>query len=224
MKSFKKFKGEQIPDLGQYVRDYIKENVGNTIYIGCDSDPKGKKRGNRKRGLIPYATTVAFYDEERKSGVHYIFDREYEPRPKVKFIKTGNKARDKELSRKALTGSIFQRIWLEVEKAEAVGEYFEKELAGYYRRKSPEELIKMGYSPHQNKLVCIDLDINPVPGWTPYQLELIRIGESPGIPKNRSNIVYDAARSYLVGKGYRVRFKPDSWASSCSADLICKRG
>jgi len=215
---FKKFGGDVINDLGKYVREYLEINPDETIYIGCDSDVR---RNGRK---VMYADVVAFYDNDRNNGVHYIFNRELVRGNQIKIKKTGNKAEDKKMHRKALTSAIFQRIWEEVERLEKLGEYFERELEGHYKRKTPEELVKMGYGPHQTKLVDLDLDINPSAGWTPYQLELIRMGKEPGIPKNRSHIVYDAAKSYLEGKGYRVRFKPHSWASKCCADLICKGG
>jgi len=217
-RKFKKFGGEIIPDLGKYVREHLGKFPGETIYIGCDSDVR--RRGRK----IMYADVVAFYDNERHDGVHYVFDRKLIPGFKVNYKKTGNKTKDKEANRRALTGAIFQRIWHEVERLQAVGEYFEKELEGVYKRKTSEELIKMGYGAHQNKLVDIDIDINPNPGWTPYQLELIKMGKEPGIPKNRSNIVYKAAKAQLEGMGYRVRFKPGSWAAKCCADLICKGG
>lgn len=217
-RKFKKFGGEIVTDLGQYVREHLERFPGETVYIGCDSDVR---RNGRK---IMYADIIAFYDKERRGGVHYIFERELIKGTQVKYKKTGKKDEDKRKQRKALTSSIFQRIWREVERLEALGEYFEKELEGVYPRKSPEELVALGYGAHQNKLVDLDVDVNPNPGWSPYQIQLIKMGKEPGIPKNRSNIVYDAAKSYLEGKGYRVRFKPESWASKCAADMICKGG
>ena len=217
-REFKKFGGEVITDLGEYVRKHMEKFPGETIYVGCDSDVR---RNGRK---IMYADVVAFYDNDRNDGVHYIFDRELVQVNRVKSIKTGNKVKDKEIHRKNLTDSIFMRIWHEVERLEAIGEYFERELEGVYKRKTSDELLKLGYGVHQTKLVDLDIDINPNPGWTSYQLELIRMGKEPGIPKNRSNIVYKAAKAQLEGMGYRVRFKPHSWAAKCCADLICKGG
>ncbi len=217
-RKFKKFGGEVITDLGKYVREHLEKFPGETIYVGCDSDVR---RNGRK---VMYADVIAFYDNDKNDGVHYIFDRELVPGNQVRTVKTGNKAKDKEAHRRALTDAIFMRIWREVERLQAIGEYFEKELDGFYDRKTPEELLKMGYGVHQNKLVDIDIDINPNPGWTPYQMELIRMGKEPGIPKNRSYIVYKAAKAQLEGMGYRVRFKPHSWAAKCCADLICKGG
>jgi len=217
-RKFKKFGGEIITDLGEYVREHIKEFPGETIYVGCDSDVR---RNGRK---VMYADIVAFYDHERKDGVHYIFDRELVPGFVVKFTKTGDKTKDKAQYRKNLTSAIFQRIWAEVERLEAIGEYLEVELEGHYKRMTPEEAVAKGYKSNQTKLVDLDIDINPVAGWSPYQMELIREGKSPGIPKHRSHIVYKAAKAHLEGLGYRVRFKPNSWAAKCAADMICKGG
>lgn len=217
-RKFKKFGGEIITNLGKYAREHLEEFPNETIYIGCDSDVR---RNGRK---VMYADVIAFYNDDIKAGVHYIFNRELMDGFQVKKVKTGNDVEDKKSHRKALTSSIFQRIWGEVVRLEEIGEFFEKELDGIYPRKTPDELTKLGYGVHQNKLVDLDIDINPNPGWTSYQMELIRMGKEPGIPKNRSFIVYDAARAYLEGKGYRVRFKPKSWAATCAADMICKGG
>jgi predicted RNase H-related nuclease YkuK (DUF458 family) len=217
-RKFKKFGGEIITDLGEYVRNHIEKFPGETVYIGCDSDVR---RNGRK---IMYADVVAFYDNNRNDGVHYVFNRELLTGNQVKSNKTGNKTRDKELHRKNLTSSIFQRIWHETERLYELGEYFEKELEGKYKRMTPEEAVAKGYKSNQIKLVDIDIDINPVAGWTSWQQELIRMDKSPGIPKNRSHIVYAAAKAHLEGNGYRVRFKPHSWAATCAADIICKGG
>lgn len=217
-RKFKKFGGEIVKDLGQYAREHLEKNPGETIYVGCDSDVR--KNGRK----VMYADVIAFYNNDLRAGVHYVFNRELLEGFPIKITKTGNSVEDRKTQRKALTSSIFQRIWGEVQRLEEVAEYFERELEGVYVRKTPEELVKLGYGAHQSKLVDIDIDINPNPGWSSYQIELIKMGKEPGIPKNRSYIVYDAAKSYLEGKGYRVRFKPHSWAASCAADMICKGG
>jgi len=218
-REFKKFGGEIIKDLGQYVREHMETFPDETIYVGCDSD---SRRNGRK---IMYADVIAFYDHDKRAGVHYIFNRESLPGNPVKVKKTGNKAIDKKAIKKALSSTIFQKIWLEVERLKEIGYYFEKELDGIYPRKSPEELVEMGFKSHQNKLVDLDVDINPIPGWTPSQFNLIDAGLDPGLPQNRSNIVYEAAKAFLEGEhGFRVRYKPNSWASKCAADMICKGG
>ena len=72
MESFKKFGGEIIPDLGEYVRDYISKYPDVKVFVGCDSE--------QYRNHTQYAVVVVLYHE--KNGGHYIFYRE-----KVKKIK-----------------------------------------------------------------------------------------------------------------------------------------
>ena len=43
-RKFKKFGGEVITDLGQYVREHIAKFPGETIYVGCDSDVRRNGR------------------------------------------------------------------------------------------------------------------------------------------------------------------------------------
>lgn len=179
---FKKFGGEQIPDVGQYIRDYLKVYPQTSVYVGTDSVSK--------RGKVSYATVIALYDEIRKDGVHYIFKR------------------DKEIGKL----DVFSRMWREVEKSLEVGEYLEIELEGHLKRCSIEDLMVMRnpaggyYSVNQNKLVTIDIDISPTSGGG----------------KNKSYVAYDAAKSTVIGYGFRERFKPHCWAANCCADLVAK--
>ena len=207
---FKKFGGDYIGDLGEYVRAYLKANPGVKIYVGCDSEPKSRS--------ATYAIVVAFYNPEIKKGVHYVICKDSIPKPTMKKWKTLSK----EEKKKQMSGYIFNRIWAEVEMVAEIGEYLEKELVGYYKSMSPEEAIAAGYGSHQTKLVDLDVDINPDPGWGKHQKVLAEMGLEPGIPPNRSNIVYGAAKSYLEGFGYRVRFKPLSVFASCAADFVSK--
>jgi len=55
----------------------------------------------------------------------------------------------------------------------------------------------------QREEIVIDIDVNP--------------NEHEG-----SNVVFNASVGYIKGIGFGVRAKPDSWAASCSADLLCK--
>jgi uncharacterized protein len=165
MKDFKKFGGAIIADLGEYIREYIKEH-GNSlngirIYVGCDSEHNGNK--------TRYATVVLIY--HIGAGAHFIFKNESVPKVKDMYMK----------------------LWGEVERAFTLGEYLETELEGSYKRLVPNE-----------KLVDIDLDLNPNPRW-------------------RSNIAYDSGMGFIRSAGYRVRGKPSAWAASCAADLVCRK-
>lgn len=115
---------------------------------------------------------------------------------------------------------LFSRMWREVEKSVEVADYLEVELEGHLKRYSIEDLMVLKnpaggyYKMNQTKLVMIDVDINAEPG--PDK-------------ENRSNIAYSAAKGFLVGLGYRTRFKNERvgcvpWAANCAADTICNGG
>ena len=98
---------------------------------------------------------------------------------------------------------------------------------GYREDAEKAELKKKGLSSHQDKLVNLDVDINPDPGLDiPSDLR----GKASEIKKyieenkhrsgrNKSNLLYDAARAYLEGVGFRTRFKPNAWAATVAADF-----
>lgn len=271
-KNFKRFGGEMIADLGEYVRAYLKRFPGTTVFVGADAAEKGR--------MNQYATVVAFYDEFRRDGVHYIFCKELVPSERLWVEKTGDKEKDKALVKTAKEASIFGKIWGEVERVLYVGQYLERELEGYVKRLSMDELIALGQSPHQNKLVGLDVDINLDPGfkipedlqgkvlikgryyfvdekndrlvnvtnpsWTiplndldeadlkyvvdiqttqPAKLRSFLSNFSSKDVKNKSQLVYESARAQLEGQGFRVRYKPHSWAANTCADMVCaKRG
>lgn len=217
---FKKLGGEIIDDLGQYVRDYILENPGVSVYIGCDSDEVNA-------ATICYVSTVCFYDELKRDGVHYIFAREFVPSKRKITDKTGDPREDRKRVREAKQDNIFNKIWGEVERLAEMGLFFEEELVDVIKPISLSELKTRGLRSHQNKLVNVDVDINPDPGLDiPEDLN----GKSAEIKKyiednkhksgrNKSNLLYDASRAYLEGLGFRTRFKPNAWASTVAADF-----
>lgn len=268
--NFKKFGGETVSDIGEYIRQYLKRFPGTTIYIGTDSLERGKQ--------ILYVTVVAFYDEFRRDGVHYIFSKEYAPNDRLWVEKTGDRAKDKVLLKAAKEANVYNKIWGEVERALYLGEYLEQELEGFVKRKGMEELIDLGHSPHQNRLVALDIDINADPGFNipadlkstimiknreynvdekndrlvnvdnprytipfsdlseedfkyvvdvhttqPARLKNFLSQLSSRDVKNKSQLVYEAARSTLEGQGFRVRFKPNAWAATCAADFVCDK-
>lgn len=223
-KQFKRFGGELISDLGEYVREYMKKYPGTGIYVGCDSDEVNAT-------TICYVTTVCFYDDFRKDGAHYIFFREFVPTKRKWVDKSGDPKEDKRRVKEAKQENVFNKIWGEVERLAEMGAYFEENLQGFVPVMNPIELSKRGFGPHQTRLVNIDVDINPDPGLDiPKDLK----GKSEEIIKyidenkfksgrNKSNLVYDAARAYLEGLGYRTRFKPNAWASSVAADFHVRK-
>lgn len=267
---FQKFGGDYIDNLGEYVRDYLNKFPGTTVFVGADAAERGRN--------ILYATVVAFYDEFRKDGVHYIFRKELVPNGRMWVERTGDVARDKAAVKAMKESNIFGKIWGEVERVLETGQYLEKELEGFVRRKSTEELIELGYSSHQNKLVGLDVDINLDPGFIiPEDLQgkidikgrkyfidekndrlvnvtnpnlFLAINDLSEIDlkyvidtqttqpaklrsylmsmpikdvKNKSQLVYEAAKAALEGNGFRTRYKPNAWAANTCADMVCDK-
>ena len=65
---FKRFGGEYIPDIVEYLKEYLEKDPNTTITVGCDSIQK------RKRTI--YACTLMLYNTDIKNGAHVVFFRE----------------------------------------------------------------------------------------------------------------------------------------------------
>jgi len=65
---FKKFGGEVIEDVTEYIKDYIKRSNNIRIIVGCDSQ--------QKRRITLYAITIVLYDKEIHKGAHVLFLRQ----------------------------------------------------------------------------------------------------------------------------------------------------
>ena len=65
---FKLFGGEYIPDIVQYIKDYLEVDPNVTITVGCDSI--------QKRRRTVYAITVMMYNTDLRNGAHVVFFRE----------------------------------------------------------------------------------------------------------------------------------------------------
>lgn len=65
---FKKFGGEVINDIAQYVKNYIKRSDNMRIIVGCDSQ--------QKRRITLYAITIVLYDTCIHKGAHVLFLRQ----------------------------------------------------------------------------------------------------------------------------------------------------
>lgn len=217
---FKKLGGDFIEDLGEYVREYVRNHPDVSIYIGCDSDEVNAS-------TLCYVSTICFYDEIRKDGVHYIFSREFVDSKRKMVEKTGDPKEDKKRVKDAKQENIFNKIWGEVERLAEIGLYFEEVLVDLITPMTLEELKKKGLSSHQNKLVNLDVDINPDPGLDipsdlkgkAYEIKKYVEENKYKSGRNKSNLLYDAARAYLEGLGFITRFKPNAWAASVAADF-----
>ena len=211
-KRFKKFGGEFIPDIIEYLKDYIEKEPTLTISVGCDSVQK------RRRTI--YAITIMLYNTDYRNGAHVVFFRE-----------NLTKVRDN-----------FERLHKEAQYALEVGEFLQKEVEPVYKRKDLTLSEIKRYKFHvekcnglhqhvsqfdedmfikhlnvsdvdkntQFKLVDLHLDFNPVEG----------IQDKKGNAKNRSNLSYKTYVPWLRGMGFRVWAKPLSYAATSAADLL----
>ena len=209
---FKKFDGEFIPDIVEYLKGYIQKEPTITISVGCDSVQKKRK--------TLYAVTLMLYNQDVKNGAHVVYFRDNSP-----------KIRDN-----------FQRLSREVELALQIADFLEIELTPFYKRLDLGEFERKKYKFHLSKcngeyphlstfeetqitkglfltdseinlkykLIDVHLDFNYKEGKT----------DGRGYSKNRSFIAYKAFVPYLRGNGYRVWVKPLSFASSSAADLL----
>lgn len=76
---FKKFTGEQLPDVVGYVKEYCKNHGNIEVMVGTDSQNKGTK--------TTYSTIIAMYDRgdgDHGHGAHCVFKRWNTPREKVR--------------------------------------------------------------------------------------------------------------------------------------------
>jgi predicted RNase H-related nuclease YkuK (DUF458 family) len=209
---FKKFGGEFIPDIVEYLRSYITSNPNVTISIGCDSVQKRRK--------TIYAVTIMLYNVDFKNGAHLVF-----------FRQNIQKVRDN-----------FDRLQKEVEILQEVAEFLQTELEPFYKRSDLTLMERRKYKFHLNKcngdyshlpnmneydfiknlslndhetvqdfkLVDIHIDFNPFEGGS----------NSRGHATNRSYLSYKSFVPWLRGMGYRVWAKPLSFASTSAADLL----
>jgi predicted RNase H-related nuclease YkuK (DUF458 family) len=207
---FKKFGGEFIPDIIEYLKEYIKENPFVTISVGCDSIQKSRR--------TVYAVTIMLYSYDLRNGAHVVFFRESLPKIKDNF----------------------ERLQKESELALELANFLEEELRETYQRKDLTKSERQRYKYHLRycngefghvfdeqtvingillsdaeltcdyKLVDIHLDYNPIEGKK----------DSKGFSKNKSNLSYKSFVPWLRGMGFRVWSKPKSYASSSAADLL----
>jgi predicted RNase H-related nuclease YkuK (DUF458 family) len=211
--AFKKFGGEWIPDIIEYLKDYVKENPGTTISVGCDSI--------QKRRRTVYACTIMMHNKDIRDGAHVVFFREKH-----------EKIRDNQ-----------ERLYKEIIYAYEIGEYLDKELEGHYIRQDIDELSRKKYKFHLQKsdgenawvqghhvekyingmvlseyekvkeyrLVDIHLDYNP---------KKYTINQKGRKQINISNEPYVNYVPWLKGLNFRVFCKPIGYGATSAADLL----
>jgi len=205
---FKKFGGEWIPDIIQYIKEYIEDRPEITISVGCDSIQKRRK--------TVYAMTIMMYSHDIRNGAHVVFFREAIPKEKNTFV----------------------RLQREAEYAHSIAEYLDDELKGFYTRQDLSKVQRQKYKYHilrcegqypnielHNQEAFVDnLILTSYEAEQDYKLVDIHLdfNPEPGDGKNRSNPSYLSFAPGLRGMGYRVFAKPLAHASTSAADLLLK--
>jgi len=209
---FKRFGGEHITDIVEYLKDYVKNDPTTTISVGCDSIQK------RKRTI--YACTIMLHNTDIRNGAHVVFFRE-----------NMEKIRDN-----------FERLQKEAQYCHDIAEFLNKELNGFYERKDLTEIERKRYKFHLLKangeyehlpihqedsfirsLTLTDFERNNI-----YNLVDIHVDFNPsegtinerGVSKNKSNLAYRAFVPWLKGLNYRVFSKNIAFAATSAADLL----
>ena len=153
MMNFKKFTGEKVENVCEYVKQYCNEHKDSNIeiMIGTDSQNKAK--------VTTYSTVIVLYTPGH--GGHCIFKRWNSPKETVSQI----------------------RLLKEVEES----------------INTANELVEAGCP----KPKYIDIDLNPN-------------------PKYKSNEIFAAAKGWVEGAGYDVRFKSLGPLVTSAADWLVK--
>ncbi len=205
---FKKFGGDMIPDIIEYLKEFLEKDPNATITVGCDSIQMRRK--------TTYAITIMLYNTDIKKGAHVVFFRE-----------SCAKIRDTQ-----------SRLYKEAQYLHDVGVYINDELSEFYERMDLTDLERRRYKYHllksageythvashqedevmrnltltgedkmEFKLIDLHIDFNPFPGHS---------------NRNKSYIAYKSYVPWLRGLGFRVWGKPMSFAASNAADLLLK--
>jgi predicted RNase H-related nuclease YkuK (DUF458 family) len=208
---FKLFGGEYIPDIVQYIKDYLEVDPNVTITVGCDSI--------QKRRRTVYAITVMMYNTDLRNGAHVVFFRE-----------SCDKIRENQ-----------ERLYKEAQYLNDVGNYLDTELATFYTRKDLTEVERKKYKYHlarcnheyshvpihQEEGVMNALVLTPADRMD-FRLVDLHVDFNPnegtknerGVSKNKSYIAYKSYVPWLRGMGFRTWAKPLSFASTTAADLL----
>lgn len=210
---FKLFGGEYIPDIIEYLREYLDKDPTTTITIGCDSIQKRRK--------TIYAVTIMLYNGGMRNGAHVVFFRD-----------SFNKVRDNQ-----------ERLYKEAQYLYDIGTYIDKELSGFYKRQDLTDLERKRYKyhllrcdgkyaniePHREEGVMSNLLLSPV-DMADFKIVDLHVDFNPvegninerGVSKNKSYVAYKGYVPWLRGLGFRTWAKPLSHAASTAADLLLK--
>jgi predicted RNase H-related nuclease YkuK (DUF458 family) len=208
---FKRFGGEYIPDIIEYLKDYIERDPGVTISIGCDSI--------QKRRRTVYALTIMLYNTDLRRGAHVVFFRE-----------SCDKIRDNN-----------ERLFKEAQYMHDLGVYLDEELSKFYIRKDLTDIERKRYKYHlakcngeyshvplhQEEAVVKGLFLLPVDILEPRCVD-IHVDFNPfegtlnekGIMRNKSYTAYKSYVPWLRSMGFRTWAKNVAFAATSAADLL----
>ena len=120
---WKKYNGERISDINEYVLNYIKNVDRNAkVIVGCDSQPHARK--------THYALTIVFYNETLRNGAHVVYSIYRMPRIKDVITKLWNEA-------------LFVHSIAESLDASLRGHYYYKFERNYYDNSVPDKLVEI---------------------------------------------------------------------------------
>lgn len=83
-KKFKKFNGEFIEDIVEYIKDNASNGEDVRVIVGCDSQ--------QRRSYTIYALTIMLYDEMLHRGAHIVFMRIRTKKEKDMFTRLMNES------------------------------------------------------------------------------------------------------------------------------------
>ena len=205
---FKKFGGQYIPDIVEYLREYLDKDPTVTISVGCDSV--------QMRRRTVYAITIMLYNTDIKRGAHVVFYRESQ-----------TKIRDNN-----------ERLFKEAQYLHDLGTYLDEELSKFYKRSDLTEYEKRRYKyhlakcngeydhvpSHQEEGVIRNLTLIPSDeiDWRLVDLHVDFNPSEGKSGKNKSNTAYRSYVPWLRGLGFRTWAKPLAYASTSAADLLLK--
>ena len=120
---WKKRNGERIPNINNYVLNYVKTvDRGAKVIVGCDSVNHARKTN--------YAITVVFYNDELRNGAHVV-SATYRM-PKIKDIVT-----------KLWNEAVFVHDVAESLHNTLYGHYYHKFPKNYYDGSIPDKLVEI---------------------------------------------------------------------------------
>ena len=209
---FKKFGGEQIPDIIEYLKGIIEREPTSTISVGCDSIQV------RRRTI--YAVTVMTYNTDLKNGAHVVFFRESCPKireTQERLYKEAQYLHDvgtwinDELEKVGVTRNLpeLEKRRYKYHLLKSAGEYANVEL--HNEEALVRNLVMTDADLIDTKVIDLHADFNP------FESSQYEKGH-----RNKSFVAYKSYVPWLRGLGFRVWCKPMGFASTSAADLLLK--